>query len=161
MKYPSEINALQLQALLKGNSNNSWSCGNSILPTCTSSPSIELCRGLLALKDTDLTGRLLIEHIPALVNLMSFWKTSFRRCGTHASTSGVFTKGSWASKISSYCLRGLLWTAGVTASNKVIEALVGRFTKNRQITLEGYILALIRIHLAHGKFQEKKNLHKF
>lgn len=150
MKYPPEINASQFQALLKSNSSN-WSCGNSfpgLGNVC--SPSLELCRGLLALKDTDLSGRLQIEHVPSLVNLMTFWKNSFRRCGPNATASGVFSKGTWASKISSYCLRGLLWTAGVTASNKVIEALVGRFTKNRQITLEGYILALIRIHLAQG-----------
>jgi hypothetical protein len=151
MKYPAEIDAIQLQSLLK--SSQSGSCGNSfsIFGGVCGGPSLELCRGLLALKDTDLTGRLLIENVPSLVNLMNFWKNSFRRCGPNASSSGSLSRGVWGSKISSYCLRGLLWTAGVTSSNKVIEALVGRFTKNRQITLEGYILALLRIHLAHGK----------
>lgn len=148
MKYPTEIDAAQLQMLLKNNSSGSCSipgfgsvCG----------PSLDLCRGLLALKDPDLSGRVSIENVPSLVNLLSFWKTSFKRCGPSMSASGAISRGVWASKISSYALRGLLWTAGVTASNKVIEAIAGRFTRSRSITLEGYILALIRIHLAQGE----------
>lgn len=139
---------MQLQVLLRSNG----SCGNN-LPGLSGfcGPSIELCRGLLALKDPDLGGRLSIEHVPALVSLMKFWKSAFRRCGPTFSTTGSLGRGIWASKLSSYCLRGLLWAGGVTASNKVIEALVGRFTKGKQITLEGYLLALVRIHLAHGE----------
>lgn len=148
MKYPVEIDAAQLQALLKNNSSGSCS-----LPGFGSvcGPSLDLCRGLLALKDPDLSGRVLIDQVPTLVNLLSFWKTSFKRCGPSISTSGTLSRGVWASKISSYALRGLLWTAGVTASNKIIEAIAGRFTRSRSITLEGYILALIRIHLAQGE----------
>lgn len=52
--------------------------------------------------------------------------------------------------MSSYCLRGLLWAGGATASNKVLEALVGRFGRNKQMTLEGYLMSMARIHLAHG-----------
>ncbi|CRL06199.1 CLUMA_CG019039, isoform A [Clunio marinus] len=149
MKYPSEIDALQLQSLLKSNG----SCGNN-LPGLGGfcGPSLDLCRGLLALKDPDLGGRLSIEHVPSLVSLMKFWKNAFRRCGPSYSTTGSLGRGIWASKVSSYCLRGLLWAGGVTASNKVIEALVGRFTKNKQITLEGYLLALVRIHLAQDRY---------
>lgn len=152
MKYPSEIDASQLQVLLRSNG----SCGNN-LPGFGGfcGPSLDLCRGLLALKDPDLGGRLSIEHVPALVSLMKFWKSAFRRCGPSYSTTGSLGRGIWASRLSSYCLRGLLWAGGVTASNKVIEALVGRFTKNKQITLEGYLLALVRIHLAQG---EKKKV---
>lgn len=149
LKYPHEIDAAQLQVLLRTNG----SCGNN-LPGFSGfcGPSLELCRGLLALKDPDLGGRLSIEHVPALVSLMKFWKSAFRRCGPSFSTTGSLGRGIWSSKVSSYCLRGLLWAGGVTASNKVIEALVGRFTKNKQITLEGYLLALVRIHLAQGIF---------
>lgn len=151
MKYPPEIDAAQLQVLLRSNG----SCGNN-LPGFGGfcGPSLDLCRGLLALKDPDLGGRLSIEHVPALVSLMKFWKSAFRRCGPSYSTTGSLGRGIWASRVSSYCLRGLLWAGGVTASNKVIEALVGRFTKNKQITLEGYLLALVRIHLAQGDCEE-------
>lgn len=154
MKYPPEIEATQLQVLLRTNG----SCGGNNLPGFGGfcGPSLELCRGLLALKDTDLGGRLSIEHVPALVNLMKFWKNSFRRGGPSYSTSGSLGRGIWASKVSSYCLRSLLWAGGVTASNKVIEALINRFARNKQITLEGYLLALVRIQLAHGKCKKKK-----
>lgn len=50
-------------------------------------------------------------------------------------------------------MRGLLWAGGATASNKVLEALVGRFSHNKQITLEGYLMSMSRIHLAHGNFE--------
>lgn len=154
MKFPPEVDATQLQVLLRTNG----SCGNN-LPGFSGfcGPSLELCRGLLALKDPDLGGRLSIEHVPSLVSLMKFWKSAFRRCGPTYSTTGSLGRGIWASKLSSYCLRGLLWAGGVTASNKVIEALVGRFTKNKQITLEGYLLSLVRIHLAQGKMKISKS----
>lgn len=53
--------------------------------------------------------------------------------------------------MSSYSLRGLLWVGGATASNKVLEALVVRFSRNKQISLEGYLMSMTRLHLAHGK----------
>lgn len=37
-------------------------------------PSMDLCRALLALRDPGLGGRLSIEHVPALVGLLRFWK---------------------------------------------------------------------------------------
>lgn len=115
----------------------------------SSAPSLDLCRALLALRDPGLGGRLSVEHVPALMQLLKFWKAAFRRCGP----SGALTlrRGAWSSKAPSYQLRGLLWTGGVTASNKVLEALVGRFARNRQITLEGYLMSMARIHLAHGE----------
>lgn len=63
--------------------------------------------------------------------------------------------------MSSYGLRGLLWAGGATASNKVLEALVGRFSRNKQITLEGYLMSMSRIHLAHGKVDSLYFKHDF
>lgn len=62
-------------------------------------------------------------------------------------------RGIWNSKVSSYSLRGLLWAGGATASNKVLEALVGRFANNKQISLEGYLMSMSRLHLAHGELR--------
>lgn len=112
---------------------------------------MDLCRALLALRDPGLGGRLAIEHVPALVTLLKFWKTAFRRCGPSGALS--LRRGSWTAKVSSYAFRGLLWAGGATASNKVLEALVGRFARNKQITLEGYLMSMSRIHLAHGMAQ--------
>lgn len=58
---------------------------------------------------------------------------------------------SHSGKTSSYHLRPALWEAGVTVSNKVLECLVLRFAKNRILTSEAFLMALVRLHLAHGK----------
>lgn len=63
---------------------------------------------------------------------------------------GTISRSTWNAKVSSYNMRSLLWAGGATASNKVIEALVGRFSRNRFITLEGYLMSMTRLHLAHG-----------
>lgn len=38
------------------------------------SPSIDLCRGLLALRDVGLVGRMPLEFVPMIVQLLRFWK---------------------------------------------------------------------------------------
>lgn len=62
-----------------------------------------------------------------------------------------FERGHSSGKTSSYSLRALLWEAGCTVSNKVLECLVLRFAKNKILTTENYVMALVRLHLAHGK----------
>lgn len=62
-----------------------------------------------------------------------------------------FEKGINPTKTSSYNLRPLLWEAGSTVSNKVLECLVLRFAKNKILTAECFIMAMVRLHLAHGK----------
>jgi hypothetical protein len=44
-------------------------------------------------------------------------------------------------------------------SNKVLECLVLRFTKNKVLTWENFIMAMVRLHLAHGtsNFVKKKD----
>ena len=108
LKYPSEIDAQTLQHILKvygSSAKGIKSISNSL--GCHPSPSIELCRGLLALRDPQLGGRLAIEHVPALIGLMRFWKSAFRRCGPITSGSSAFNgRGMWNLKVSSYSLRG-------------------------------------------------------
>ena len=58
-----------------------------------------------------------------------------------------------AGKTSSYNLRPLLWEAGGTASNKVLECLVLRFAKNKVLTSECFVMAMVRLHLAHGEYR--------
>ena len=55
-------------------------------------------------------------------------------------------------KTSSYNLRPILWESGLTVSNKVLECLVLRFAKNRVLTTEAFIMALVRLHLAHERY---------
>lgn len=152
------MDAVQLQHILN-NSQNTFSRSIRSFGTIGgSAPSLDLCRALLALRDPGLGGRLAIEHVPALITLLKFWKTAFRRCGPSGALS--LRRGSWTAKVSSYAFRGLLWAGGATASNKVLEALVGRFARNKQITLEGYLMSMSRIHLAHGKYTNYRILYK-
>lgn len=37
-------------------------------------PSLDLCRAMLALRDPALGGRLSVELVPPLINLLKFWK---------------------------------------------------------------------------------------
>lgn len=106
----------------------------------------------MALRDLTLGGRVSIENVPSLIAILQFWKAAFRRCGPSNSGTLTLTRSIWNAKVSSYCLRGLLWAGGATASNKVIEALVCRFAQGKQITLEGYLMCMTKLHLAHGKF---------
>ena len=54
-------------------------------------------------------------------------------------------------KTSSFNLRLILWEAGITVSNKVLECLVLRFSKNRLLSSESYVTVMVRLHLAHGE----------
>ena len=54
-------------------------------------------------------------------------------------------------KTSSFNLRLILWEAGITVSNKVLECLVLRFSKNKLLSSESYVTVMVRLHLAHGE----------
>lgn len=146
-RFPPEIDAAQLQSILK------TFCYNFALGGFNpiGGPTMDLCRAMVALRDPGLGGRLSLEHVPALISLLRFWKAAFRRCRPFNSGTLTISRGTWWAKVSSYSIRGLLWAGGATASNKVIEALVSRFTRNRNITLEGYLMSMARLHLAHGE----------
>uniref|UniRef100_A0A2A4JKG3 Uncharacterized protein n=1 Tax=Heliothis virescens TaxID=7102 RepID=A0A2A4JKG3_HELVI len=83
--------------------------------------------------------------MPALLALLAYWRAAFLRAG------GVWRCG--AAHASSYRLRALLWAAGVTASNKVLECLVLRFARGLRLSEEAYVMALARLHLAHERYR--------
>ncbi|KAL1497954.1 hypothetical protein ABEB36_008833 [Hypothenemus hampei] len=132
LKYPPEVDASQLQKILKSN----WK-----LYLCDK-PSLELCKSLIMLKDYNISGRINLIDIPNLIHLLQFWRLAFQK----------FERSHNSGKTSSYNLRALLWEAGCTVSNKVLECLVLRFAKNRIVTTENYIMALIRLYLAHERY---------
>lgn len=74
-RYSSEIDAIQLQQIL-GNLNCTLAKSLRGFRNM-SAPSLDLCRALLALRDPALGGRLSIEHVPALMSLLKFWKVRF------------------------------------------------------------------------------------
>ncbi|XP_045537341.1 calpain-9-like [Papilio machaon] len=103
--------------------------------------SLEVCRALVALRDAAAGGRVPAGEVPALLRLVGLWRAAvvrYARCG----------RG-----VSSYRLRALLWAAGVSASNKVLECLVLRFARRATLTPEACLLALARLHLAHERYR--------
>ncbi|XP_050298311.1 calpain-9-like isoform X2 [Anthonomus grandis grandis] len=132
LKYPPEVDASQLQKILKSNW-KSYLCEK---------PSLELCKSLIMLKDYNISGRINLIDIPTMIHMLQFWRLAFQK----------FERGHNSGKTSSYNLRALLWEAGCTVSNKVLECLVLRFAKNRIVTPESYIMALIRLYLAHERY---------
>lgn len=70
-RYPPEIDATQLQHIIR-----SIYCGTLRSLRTIGGPSVDLCRALLALRDPGLGGRLSLDYVPILINLLKFWKVS-------------------------------------------------------------------------------------
>ncbi|XP_063872789.1 calpain-9-like isoform X1 [Scylla paramamosain] len=104
-------------------------------------PTLELVKSVIMLRDYNISGRVALVDLPGLLLMLQFWKTAFLK----------FDR-SHSGKTSSYHLRPALWEAGVTVSNKVLECLVLRFAKNRILTSEAFLMALVRLHLAHERY---------
>lgn len=68
-RYPPEIDATQLQYIIR-----SIYCGTLRSLRTIGGPSLDLCRSLLALRDPGLGGRLSLDYVPVLINLLKFWK---------------------------------------------------------------------------------------
>ncbi|KAG8226694.1 hypothetical protein J437_LFUL005509 [Ladona fulva] len=129
MKYPPEIDACHLLKILK----TYWKA------YLIEKPSYELCKSLIMLRDYNISGRINLLDITVLMQMLHFWRIAFQK----------YDK-SHSGKTSSYNLRLLLWEAGSTVSNKVLECLVLRFAKNKILSSECFIMAMVRLHLAHG-----------
>ncbi|XP_077285605.1 calpain-1 catalytic subunit-like isoform X2 [Arctopsyche grandis] len=132
LKHPPEVDASTLQKILRSHWKN----------CLTERPSLELCRSLIMMRDYNISGRIHLRDIPALMHMLQFWKLAFQKyAGTQC-----------GGKTSSYRLRPLLREAGAAVSNKVLECLVLRFAKSRVLTAESYIMAMVRLHLAHERY---------
>ncbi|XP_065568283.1 calpain-11-like isoform X2 [Artemia franciscana] len=130
-RYPTDVDALALKKILKGH----W---RDYLP---GRPSFEICKNLIMLRDYTISGRLTILDVPGVLHLLELWKSAFlkfdrKRCG----------------KTSSFNLRQILWESGATVSNKVLECLVLRFSKEAIISAETFIMAVVRLYLAHERY---------
>ncbi|KAL7644070.1 UNVERIFIED_CONTAM: hypothetical protein RMT77_004882 [Armadillidium vulgare] len=129
-KYPPELDIGLLHKFLKSH----WKL------FLLEKPSLELAKGLVMLRDFNISGRISLIDLPELLLKLQFWRAAFMKF----SGNGL--------KTSSYNLRPALWEAGVTVSNKVLECLVLRFTKNQVLNSESFLLAVVRLHLAHERF---------
>lgn len=100
-----------------------------------------LSRALLALHDAALRGAVRAAALPALLALLARWRRAY----------GAGADACCARGASSYRARALLAAGGVLASNKVVEGVVARFARARRLPLDAYLVALARLHLAHGE----------
>lgn len=66
LKYPPEIDASQLQKIIKSH----W---KSYL---SEKPSLELCKSLIMLRDFNISGKINIMDIPMLMSMLQFWRVS-------------------------------------------------------------------------------------
>ncbi|KAJ8966206.1 hypothetical protein NQ314_003686, partial [Rhamnusium bicolor] len=147
VKYPPEVDASQLQKILKAH----WRLYLS------EKPSLELCKSLIMLQDSvQMNERL--SRCETLFNSFDVMQTEIEIMDASEAQQAdrilafqKFERSHNSGKTSSYYLRALLWEAGCTVSNKVLECLVLRFAKNRILTTENYIMALVRLHLSHGE----------
>jgi len=131
-KYPQEIDAAILQKILRGH----WKA------YLLEKPSLELCKSLVMLRDYNISGRLNLMEIPVLLHMLHFWRSAFLK----------YVPGSSGVRSSSFNLRLILWEAGITVSNKVLECLILRFAKSKLISSEAYVIVMIRLHLAHERY---------
>jgi hypothetical protein len=131
-KYPPEIDASVLRQILRGH----WKA------YLLEKPTLELCKSLVMLRDYNISGRINLMEIPVLLHMLHFWRSAFLK----------YVPGSSGVKSSSFNLRLILWEAGITVSNKVLECLILRFSKTKLLSSEAYFIVMIRLHLAHGKF---------
>uniref|UniRef100_T1JFC5 Calpain catalytic domain-containing protein n=1 Tax=Strigamia maritima TaxID=126957 RepID=T1JFC5_STRMM len=132
-KYPSEIDSQQLLRILR----TFWRNYNLL-----GKPNLEICKSLLMLRDTQICGRIQLEDVAKLLCILYFWQNAFLKLDK-----------SKCSKLSSYYLRPLLWEAGITVSNKVLECLILRFAKDKSISFANFVLAMIRLYLAHDRYR--------
>lgn len=66
VKFPPEIDASQLQKILKSHWKNYLS----------EKPSLELCKSLIMLRDFNISGRINLMDIPILMQMLQFWKVN-------------------------------------------------------------------------------------
>ncbi|CAG9134765.1 unnamed protein product [Plutella xylostella] len=109
-------------------------------------PSRELARALLALADRAGAGRLPAATLPRLLQLLHYWRHIYLKYGGCTSTCG-------GPRASSYRLRALLWAAGLSASNKVLECLCARHARGATLAHDDLVVALARLHLAHERYR--------
>lgn len=140
-KFPSEIDAQGLKKILR----LYW----KTLLSLSEKPSLELCRALLMLRDSCICGRINLSDVPGIMRTAHLWQSAFLKF-----------EETGTGKTSSYHLRSLLWEAGVSVSNKVLECLVLRFVKHSTLTSDAFLRAMVRIHLAHDRFRNLSNRYK-
>ncbi|XP_052800225.1 calpain-A-like isoform X2 [Mya arenaria] len=105
--------------------------------------SAETCKAAVTIEDKDMNGRLNYIEFLSLLQKLLLWQRIYKK---YAVGNG--------SVIDSYSLRNAFKLAGFTLSNRVLEALVLRFSAKDYTNLEGFINAVVKLHVAHQRHRQ-------
>uniref|UniRef100_A0A8C1KFS6 Calpain-3 n=1 Tax=Cyprinus carpio TaxID=7962 RepID=A0A8C1KFS6_CYPCA len=97
--------------------------------------SLESCRSMIALMDTDGTGHLNLQEFKHLWNKIKKWKLVFTRYDTDKSST-----------ISSFEMRNALTEAGFQLNNQLYDIICMRYAnENMELDFDSYISCLVRL----------------
>lgn len=98
--------------------------------------------------------KFLLHSLPIFYKITFFVFNRISLYSNHPSSPpryGGCTSTCGGPRASSYRLRALLWAAGLSASNKVLECLCARHARGATLAHDDLVVALARLHLAHGE----------
>uniref|UniRef100_A0A672RNK9 EF-hand domain-containing protein n=1 Tax=Sinocyclocheilus grahami TaxID=75366 RepID=A0A672RNK9_SINGR len=97
--------------------------------------SLESCRSMIALMDTDGTGHLNLQEFNHLWNKIKKWKLVFTRYDTDKSST-----------ISSFEMRNALTEAGFQLNNQLYDIICMRYAnEHMELDFDSYISCLVRL----------------
>ncbi|XP_053098305.1 calpain-3b isoform X2 [Pangasianodon hypophthalmus] len=109
--------------------------------------SLDSCRSMIALMDTDGTGRLNLQEFKHLWNKINQWKTIFTRYDTDKSGT-----------ISSFEMRNAVTDAGFQLNPQIHEIIAMRYaSEHLYLDFDSYICSLVRLE---GMFRAFKAFDK-
>lgn len=105
----------------------------------------DCCRSMLAMLDTDRSGKLNLEEFEVLMGDIYKWKTAFKQYDRN----GV-------GRLSAYELREALNAAGYQLNNRVLNALMHRYgSRDGTIAFDDFIMCAVRIRTMIEAFKTK------
>ncbi|KAM7534223.1 hypothetical protein Aperf_G00000106135 [Anoplocephala perfoliata] len=105
--------------------------------------SLETARSMVALMDVDTSGTLQFEEFEILWYELRLWLAIFKKADSENT-----------GRLRTYDLRNVLAGTGIKISNEIFKAIVCRYAHNGFIIFDDFILLLVRLIRAFGKFKE-------
>lgn len=123
----------------------------------------DICRSMVAMLDTDHSGKLGLEEFKVLINDIAKWKVSFSIILmsiflSHKSTQAVFKlyDRDQTNKLNAYELREALASAGYHLNNHILNTLVYRYgSPDKTIAFDDYIMCAVKVKTMIEHFKEK------
>jgi len=109
--------------------------------------SLEASRSIVAMYDTDLSGKLGFKEFKETIMQVKKWQAIFN--SKDEDRSGT---------MNAYELKAALREAGFSLSNKIIDAIANRFANQTgQISLDDFIQIMVRINVLYNNFEKHQS----